>query len=190
MNWMNRIRDREFFVMARNTRTTRNAFSLAEMLIVVVIISIAAAILAPSLSSADPLRVQGAVRTIVSDIAVAQSDAIAMQKKRGIRFTGTTQESSYSMSSVTGDEFDIGNPNAITVRLDGARFGHSRFGTNTFASSTLVFDELGSPINIADGAAAGTQYIDVVGPRQTYRITVEAFTGRCTVELVQDLDGP
>lgn len=166
------------------------AFSLAEMLIVVLIISIAAAILAPNLGSTDALRVQGAVRTIVSDIAVAQSDAIAMQKKRGIRFTATPQESAYSMSSVTGADFDAQNPHATGVRIDGARFGHARFGTQTFSSETLVFDELGSPVNLADGNAAASQYIEVVGPRQTYRITVEAFTGRCTVALVHDLDGP
>lgn len=168
----------------------RRAFSLAEMLIVVVIISIAAAILAPNIGSTDALKVQGAVRTIVSDITVAQSDAIAMQRKRGIRFTVTPQESAYSMSSVTGGDFDLENPHATTIRIDGSRFGHSHFGTSTFGGDTLVFDEMGSPVNLSDGGAATSQYIDVVGPRQTYRITVEAFTGRCTVALVHDLDGP
>ncbi|MBX3362550.1 MAG: type II secretion system protein [Phycisphaeraceae bacterium] len=53
-------------------RTTARAYTLIEVLVVVTVLGIAAALVIPEMSSAHSLRVQASVRTIVSDITFAQ----------------------------------------------------------------------------------------------------------------------
>ena len=166
----------------------RRGYTLVEMLVVVTILGIAGALLVPSFGQTDTLRLQGAVRTLVADITVTQSDAIAFQRSRGIQFTIASSESSYLMANVTGNELDIENDVIGRQRIDGEIFGFARFSDAEMSDRQLVFDEMGSPINLADGSSAGTQWIEIAGNRQTYRVAVEAYTGRCTVALVRDLD--
>jgi prepilin-type N-terminal cleavage/methylation domain-containing protein len=58
-------------------RRARRAYTLVEMLITVVILAIAAALVIPSMGQTGVLRVQGALRMVVSDLTTAQSDAVA-----------------------------------------------------------------------------------------------------------------
>lgn len=166
----------------------RRGYTLVEMLVVVTILGIAGALLVPSFGQTDTLRLQGAVRTLVADITVTQSDAIAFQRSRGIQFTIASEESSYTMANVTGNELDVENDVIGRQRIDGEIFGFARFSDAEMNDRQLVFDEMGSPINLADGSSAGTQWIEIAGNRQTYRVAIEAYTGRCTVALVRDLD--
>ena len=83
---------------------------------------------------------------------------------------------------------DVENDVIGRQRIDGEIFGFARFSDAEMSDRQLVFDEMGSPINLADGSSAGTQWIEIAGNRQTYRVAVEAYTGRCTVALVRDLD--
>ncbi|MFZ4574889.1 MAG: pilus assembly FimT family protein, partial [Phycisphaerales bacterium] len=176
-------------MLIREARVQRG-YTLVEMLVVVTILGIAGALLVPAFGQTDTLRLQGAVRTLVSDITVAQSDSIAFQRSIGIQFTSTSSESSYVVAMVNGNELDVDLDRVSSARIDGEKFGFAHFDGTNFGDSQLVFDELGSPIGLADGESASTQWIDIAGRRQTYRVTVEAYTGRCTVALTRDLDAP
>jgi type II secretory pathway pseudopilin PulG len=163
-----------------------------EVLVVVVILGIAGALVIPSMGSTGILKVQGALRSIVSDITFAQSDAVAFQEKRAICFD--VANSSYSVVQVPGNFIDTAaNTMYDPTKPDGkwlvnfttdTRFGDARITAVDFGggSTNLIFDGMGGPI--ADPAsntpgAGGT--IRVSGSGAQWTITVEAFTGRVTV---------
>src|SRR5689334_20336374 len=80
----------------RGARTTwraapRAAFTLVEILCVVVIIGIAAAIVVPSIGSRDDLRAASMARVVMADLIYAQNRAVSMQKVQYVRFNTTTQ---------------------------------------------------------------------------------------------------
>jgi prepilin-type N-terminal cleavage/methylation domain-containing protein len=64
----------------------RRAYTLIEVLIVVAILGLAAAVLIPSMSGRGDFDTQAAVRALISDISFAQSDALANQSFRRIHF--------------------------------------------------------------------------------------------------------
>jgi prepilin-type N-terminal cleavage/methylation domain-containing protein len=168
------------------------AYTLIEILMVVTILGIAAAMAMPSLGSTDILKAQGALRSIVSDITFAQSDAVAMQEKRAIVFD--VPNSSYSLVQVPGNAIDAaantmydptrpGGRWVVSFPTD-SRFGDTRITSADFGggATALVFDGMGGPIADAGSNNPGPGgTIHVTGAHASWTITVEAFTGRVTV---------
>jgi hypothetical protein len=138
----------------------------------------------PSFNSIGVLRVNGAVRTIVADITVAQSDAVALQRGRGIVFANDHDDPRYTIAEVNGNALDT-DLDRLTVRhLGGKEYGYTTMTAISFPSNTLVFDELGGPVDAPGSStpsAAG--YIDIHGSDQTFRINVDAYTGRVQVTI-------
>src|SRR5881394_880361 len=64
----------------------RNAFTLVEILAVVVILGISAAIIVPQIGNRDDLRSVSMARQIIADLTYAQSRAVSTQKKQYVRF--------------------------------------------------------------------------------------------------------
>ncbi len=92
------------------------------------------------------------------------------------------------LAPVLGNALDLSRDVTTTRQIGGEEFGNARFGEMTIGSSTLVFDELGGPV-VAPGSAQpeAAQYIDLVSGAQCYRVWIEAFTGRVTVqEIIQE----
>ena len=162
-------------------RPSARAYTLIELLIVILVLGIAAALIVPSMGGTGSLRVQAAVRTIVADLTEAQSDALAFQKGRAIVFD--TEHNSYAIVDVNSAELDIDNDVIRRTIIQGAEFGDARIESVNFDDdATLVFDEMGSPVQEpmgSDPAANGT--IVISGSGQQFTITVEAYTGRITV---------
>ena len=178
--------------------TASGAYTLIEMLITIVVLGIASALVVPSIGDAGVLRIQAAVRTLVSDMTFAQTDALAYQQRRAMIFDEANN--SYTISDVivsTGGavsyeplylrdgpggqyivDFDTG--------FDGAKLRKPDFE----GDAVLHFDELGAPV--ADGASdtaagVGTVYID--SDLATYKISIIPYTGQITVEKVTGLPG-
>lgn len=181
------------------TRIHRGGFTLIEMLIVVVLLGIAGAMVIPAMGSVGVLRVQAAVRTIVSDITFAQADAIAFQQRRAIVFhaptsasdTTTRAENSYHVVQVLGGQINVNtgtlyDPSRPGGRLfqsfDDARYGGAQLSSANFGNSnTLIFDELGSPAAGTTGDTPGQGgRVRITGPDEFFDIVVEPFTGRVT----------
>lgn len=172
---------------ARHSVIRRTGYTLVEMLIVVTMMGLAAAIVIPSLASANTMKVQGALRMIVADITVAQSDAVAFQQNRAIIFRFNSDNSRYLMCEATGI-----TPDSTTGIIQRRYFGGENFGMASITSTTglapnntLVFDALGGPVKDGSGGAivpAGTAQINISGSNENWRINVEAFTGRVTVQ--------
>lgn len=170
--------------MVKQVKSGRRAggYTLVEVLIVVTILGIAGAMVVPAFSQTGVLRTQAAVRTIVSDITTAQSDALAHQVGRAIQFIPSSGE--YRTAEVKSTNVDFNLDLLGQTVITGETFGNTvmtaaHFGTGT----TLYLDEMGSPETSAmSGIPAAAGYVDIQGTGQRYRINVEAYTGRVTVQ--------
>jgi len=166
------------------------AYTLVEILVVVAFLGVAAALVIPQVSSAHVLRVQAAVRTVVADITLAQSDALAMQEARAVVFD--IEQNRYTLVEVVGGivdpdanaMFDSGGPDQRFVREfnDGEWGGARIIGAAFDDDATLIFDELGSPIAEAGSTTPGLGgSVTVSGSGSVFTINVDAYTGRVTV---------
>lgn len=165
-------------------------YTLIEVLIVVVIMGIAGAVVAPSMSQAGVLRIQAAVRMIVSDITFAQMDALGYQEQRAIVFD--VDANIYTLIQVNGSTIDVDADALYDIKGPGQRYiidlNDEKYGGTVIESAsfdgdaTLIFDEMGGPVsapgtsNLSDGGS-----IVLAGPLSRWRINIAAFTGRVTV---------
>src|SRR5579862_206125 len=99
------------------------AYTLVEVLLVVTMLGIASAMIIPSLSSTDSLRVQSTVRAIVGDITFAQSDAMARQQGRAVVFDTTNNK--YSIVEVHSATLDPTHDTIYSVDLNNERKFHT-----------------------------------------------------------------
>lgn len=190
----------------------RCAFTLIEVLIVVVLLGIAGALVIPSMSQTGVLRVQAAVRTIVADITYLQGEAMAYQQRRAIWFGKVAKfdaaasrwtfvdGNGYVLAEVTGPELDLNasamvdpdHPDRPLFRNfeDGEFGGATITGVNFNGGDLLIFDELGGPVQDLEGpdpGAGGT--LNVNGSNSVFRLDVQPYTGRVTVTKTQDNNG-
>lgn len=176
-----------------NTRRSgRGAMTLVELLVVIVILGIAASMVIPAMGSTGVLKVQGALRTIVSDITFAQADAIAMQQGRAVMFDTTNNE--YRLVQVVGGTVNTANTlydpsknnDAYVVSLGASDFGGAVISAAAFDSgANLIFDDMGMPVVSATSNTPSTGgKITVTSPDSVYDIVVDGYTGRITVRRV------
>lgn len=182
--------------MTNPRSAARPAYTLIEVLIVVVLLGIAGAMVIPAMGDTGILRVQGALRTIVADITFAQADAAAFQEKRAVVFEVSNNR--YGVVQVPGNTVDVANNTMFDPTRPGGRMGadfrtDTRFGDARLVSAdfggtnALVFDAMGGPVADASGNTPGTGgQIRMFGSKTAWVIAVEAFTGRVTV--AQDHD--
>ncbi len=183
------------WLASRSRRTRSRGFTLIEILIVVTLLGLAAALVVPHMGRSDSLQTQAAVRAIVADISFAQFDAMANQTVRRVEF-----DVDANIMRLLGGDFTTGDPTDTYILedpLQGGRefildFSDDRYGgtfidTVDFDGNTFItFDAVGGPVDEAFAPSAGGT-IRIEGPHASYEIRVNAFTGRITV--VNLLDG-
>ncbi|MBS0192423.1 MAG: prepilin-type N-terminal cleavage/methylation domain-containing protein [Phycisphaerales bacterium] len=167
--------------MKRSAVSHACAYTLIEVLIVVTVLGIAGACVVPAFNQTGVLRVQAALRSIVSDITELQSDALAMQQGRAIVFDAA--KNSYTMCRVPGTTVDPTIDGISTSVIGGALYGNATLKNVSFNNSqTLIFDELGAPVTAAgSNTPASDGSLEVIGSGQTFKITVQGYTGRIVV---------
>lgn len=172
-------------------RRRRRAFTLIEMLIVIVLLGLAGALVIPSMGSVHTLRVQAALRTIVADLSFAQADAIAFQAPRAVIFDVANNR--YRVVEVIGPTLSGADIETLYL-ADGpdqryvTDFADQRYAGATITAvdfdgeEAVIFDDLGSPVSTPTGNTPGPGgTITLTGSGQTFVIVVEPFTGRITV---------
>ena len=156
-------------------------FTLIEVLVVVIIIGIAAAVVVPSMLRPGSLHVQAAARMVISDLLFAQNDAIAKQKPRRVVFDPANNR--YRVTDAAGNTLSanwkgVGSGTYVVDFKTDKRFQGVSMGTVEFDDDSFVeFNELGTP------NFGGT--IDLSGGGLQYQITVTDMTGKVSVAKVE-----
>ncbi len=167
------------------------AFTLIEILIVVVILGITAAAIIPQISSRDDLKVTAAARQLMSDLSYAQNRAISSQKMVYVQI----DEGNQQYQVLTG----LSPKTVLTHPLNKADY-QVRFGllgahgledvqlasANFDGEKTIGFDEMGAPYSVSGGTGVATVLsqgtIDLkCGSARTLRVSVEPYTAEMSV---------
>jgi prepilin-type N-terminal cleavage/methylation domain-containing protein len=157
-------------------------FTLAEILLVVLIIAIAAMIAVPMMGSMDSVQIRSAANMIAADLEYAKSMAISRQKNYSVVF------------NTAGDCYEVHDPNGIIghpvrkgfdykvdfssdSRLNKVLIDDADFDPGS--SNTITFDYLGSP-HSGSGTSppdlnSGT--ISIKAGNFTMTVSVEPVTG-------------
>jgi prepilin-type N-terminal cleavage/methylation domain-containing protein len=174
----------------------KRAFTLIEMLMVVAILGIAAAMIVPAVSTNEDLQVAAASRVVLGDLLYAQNRAIALQKTHYIEFNGNSY-TLYARDSATSAPYVINNPvtNAPYTTAFGAAgpasFANIAIGTENFGSgsTSLSYDDMGSPWAYnaqADTATAMTQSGSIVLQTTSgtfpVTVTIQPYTGEAIAQ--------
>jgi prepilin-type N-terminal cleavage/methylation domain-containing protein len=169
------------------------AFTLVEILMVVVIIGIAAAIVVPQMSHRDDLKAAAAARVVMSDLMYAQNLAMTRQKSHYLVFDSTGQ--SYKM--VSGDSMTTAITHPVekndylmkfgaqgSTGLESASLFSATFtGSTTTTYGTVGFDDLGAPMvytGTADQTLTAGNVI-VKSGNIKLKIVIEPYTGQLSV---------
>ncbi|MGB8227084.1 MAG: GspH/FimT family pseudopilin [Sedimentisphaerales bacterium] len=163
--------------MRKNGQYALPAFTLVEMIIVLVVIGIMAAVAVPLYTSAAGVQLKTAADMVACDLEYAKSMAMSTGKKYFVVFDASTESYRIFKDSVAGQP--IPHPVHIGVNYIVSFAGDSRLNkvnivNTTFGSNTVRFDYLGSPDN------GGSVRLSAGGNILT--VKVEPVTGYVSIE--------
>ncbi|HUV67226.1 MAG TPA: GspH/FimT family protein [Sedimentisphaerales bacterium] len=161
----------------RDSRGACTAFTVVELLIVVVILSIVALTAVPMMSSAAGIQIRSAANMIAADVEYARSMAISHGQNFSVEFDKNAD--SYKIVDLNGNVIQHPVKKGFTYvvdfrnesRLNRVDITNANFNTT---AQTVTFDCLGSPldggtVNLQAGAVSAT-------------ITVEPVTGFVSIQ--------
>ena len=164
-------------------------FTLVEILCVVAILGIAAAVIVPQVGTRNDLQAAAAARVVMADLIYAQNRAISTQSMTYVAFNvaGESYSLYSSMSPQTYVQHPVNLTNYVTT-LGAGSLQNCSLGSASFAGqNTLAFDELGTPYSFNTSTSTATPLsgngtITVTCGTFTLTITVEQDTGEMTVQ--------
>jgi prepilin-type N-terminal cleavage/methylation domain-containing protein len=159
------------------------AFTLVEVIMVVVIMAIAALLAIPMISSGADFQLRAAANIIAADLEYAKSLAITKQDNYSIIFDADNE--SYEMHDSNGDVVDdpVRASGGIAVDFaNDSRFSQVDIETVSFDSTdTVIFDYLGVPYNGSSNPLSSSAIVLKAGDH-TITVTVAPVTGYVTIE--------
>jgi type II secretion system protein H len=175
----------------RKLRIVQNGFTMIELMVVLAIIAIAAAIVVPIASSAGSMQLRAAVTMVAADLEYAKSMSIS----RGQRYSVVFDASGEKYWIVSGDVYTVDNAIAHPLKPqaryvvdfphDSRLSGVDIASVNFDGASTVSFDYLGIPYSV-DVAASPAALVDhglitLQAGGATRTVRVEAVTGYISV---------
>jgi type II secretion system protein H len=168
-------------------QTTRSSagFTLIELMIVIVIIGISAAIAVPLISSAASMQIRAAGGMVAADLEYAKSMAISRGQRYAVEFD--TANERYEVQDPNGNPIThpvTKKPYVVDFSTDG-RLDRVEIASATFTgasgnTSAVKFDYLGSPFD-AGGNPLNSGAVVLQAGDFTRTISVEAVTGFISV---------
>ena len=161
----------------KRSRARRGAFTLVEVLVVLMILGIAAAMVVPRLGSMGDIQASSAARTLVANMEYAQNEAIVTQQPVTVDFGVADENYALKDSSSTTLQHPITKRDFVVAfaterGLEKVEILSASFGGH----DEVTFDSLGSPDN------GGSVTLGADG--HTYRVDVAAVTGRIQVQAI------
>ncbi|MGE5611625.1 MAG: Tfp pilus assembly protein FimT/FimU [Bacillota bacterium] len=184
--------------MCNRPMSLRRGFTLAEILVVVVILGIAGGIIVPQIGTRDDRRAQAAARSLIADLIYAQNLAITSQDNHLVMFSTSASPQRY-MIVKSSDMSVVQHPmNRTPYIINFGANGTSAMknitlvsanikGTSGSSYTTIGFDELGTPL--ARSSAGTTEpmasgAIVVRCGQFSMEIDIEPFTGQISVKAL------
>ena len=171
-----------FFVISGEALRSKSAFSLVELIVVMVIISVMAIGVAFSLAGLGRHKLSGAANKLMSDIRYAQQLAISGQVSCGVSFDPSGD--SYfvyvgDVSTKAEDPFSQGSDLEVDYDIDNAYNGVDLSSTNF--GDKISFDYLGIPYD-SDGTILGsTGIVTLAGDGNQAYVDITQNTGEVRV---------
>jgi type II secretion system protein H len=179
--------------VAPHPRVARRAaagFTLIEILVVVVILGIVAAVIVPQLNSRDDLKAASAARALTADLIYAQNLAITRQQMIYVTFDAAAE--TYKMVDSLSPENVLTHPVLLSPYLVslGANATMPQLRTTVIdtasfdGQSIIGFDEMGVPHGVTSAGVASAMTagsIAITCGSTTMTVTVEPYTGSITV---------
>ncbi len=149
------------------------AFTLLELLVVVVIMAITGALIVPMIAGAGEMQALSAARIIATDLQYAQNVAVTFQTPVTVQFDASDDK--YTLSNASGPlKHPMTNKDYVVDFKSREDFNQLDLASVSFdGGESVVFDELGSP------DVGGS--VTVLGGSQTYRIDLTSVTGTVSV---------
>ncbi len=126
-------------------------FTLIELIMVIVLISILAVSVVPKFMDTSAISLQGGAALVVADIRYTQELAMSTHAPKTITFT--TDDTFYTVNSQT-----MNLPSRVSIS----------------SGATFTFNSLGDP------TAGGGSSVEIQAGSSTKTITVESYTGRAS----------
>lgn len=178
----------------RSAAVTNQGFSLLEMIIVVLILSIIAAIVLPNLSTTAPLKLDAAARQVAEAVRFARAEAIRTKIPHGINIDVTNDRLRVYSLPVATPVYDVYHPldkQLYDIQLNtdpivaGVNLVSASFSfVGSFSSSIyLGFNAEGNP-KYTSGSdymlTSGTITLSYQGQQRL--IAIAPVTGRVTIQ--------
>ena len=169
----------------------RRAFTLVEILTVLVILGIVSAAIVPQIGSRDDQKAVAASRVLVADLLYAQNRAIARQRTTYVQFDAAADTyrildvvapATYVKNPVDGSDYQATLGNVATNRLRPAQIHTAAFD----GQSILAFDAMGMPYSYNNGTGAlialSSGSIAIRSNAHQVTVTVAPFSGEIRVQ--------
>jgi prepilin-type N-terminal cleavage/methylation domain-containing protein len=176
--------DEDIQKMARIIGRTSPGFTLIEIVMVVVIVAILAVVSIPRFRAFDSMKLNGAVKKIVSDIRYVQQLAVSTHETYRIRFdTGLDRYDVIRVndSSAAKDPFSRANF-IVDFRTDPQYRGTDIAGVNINSTQGLQFDWKAEPQSSNNASLSAEGNISISYKGQTMRIYIQPGTGTTRVQ--------
>ena len=173
-------------MISMNKKTDKyrsSGFTLVEIIVVVVIISIAALIAIPMLSSAAGMQIRSAANIIAADMEYAKSMAISRQKSYSVIFDVNNNKYQIESGGNVISHPVNASGNFIVSFASDSRLDRVDISAVDFNSDlTVTFDYLGSPSDVGGSPLLNSGQVTLEADGITVKVTVEPVTGYVTVE--------
>ena len=157
---------------------SRKGFTLVEVIIVVVILSIAAMMAIPMMSSAGSVQIRSAADAIAADLEYARSMAISRQRMYSVVFDigNESYQIQDDTDTVIKHPVKRGFDYIIDFKNDNRMKKVDIFSVNFDGTAAIKFDYLGSPYD-GGGNPLNSGNITLRADGSTVIITIEPVTG-------------
>lgn len=137
-------------------------FTLAELVVVILILGILAVVAVPRLATTSDFEVQGTFDQVLSTVRYAQKAAVASRSTVRVTFSANAVSVCYDSGGACGA--------AVTDPATGGALQSAGSSTVSLSGTTFTYDGLGRP-------STGPLTVSVAGGGFTRTFTVEAETG-------------